>query len=226
MPFPPPVPSGGVDSYNASAPKPKDPTSLEAIAVRAVGDSRDRPCIIRFVNGRTLTADLRKDKPLAKAIQDSQGLVALFDSMDQDLSMTARMFRLVSVEVSGVEAKDSPAVNATCAPVVAVLDAEGKLVKAMGPGMVRKNELMAAMAQALKARIPLEKLLLEEKAIMREIFDIENLKATLESKRTQARTAKGPSVQRLETEIQALQAKVSERETALREREAKLYGRG
>lgn len=214
-----------MDSYEGSSEKPREKASLASIAALVAGGAGDKPVIVRFVNDRALAPEDRKDKALAKAVQDSQSLIAVFDMMDQDLSMTARLFRLLTVSVADVGPKSSPAVNRLNAPVVVVLDADGKLVKAVGPGPVRKGDLMPALAKALQSRMPLDKLLAEEKWIMKELMDIENLKATLDSKRTQSATAKGVAVQKLETEIQDLEKKVSEREAALQEREARLYGK-
>ena len=218
-------PGGDVDKYGESAPKPKDPASLAAIASKVAGKEGGKPALVRFVWDRALSPEERKDKALAKTAQESEGLVSLFGSMDQDLCMTARMFRLLTVDVSAVDPKASPSLNRLNAPVVAVVDAQGVLVKAMGPGPVRKNELMAAMGQALKGVTSIDKLLIEEKGIMREVLDIEGLKAALESKRMMAGRAKGASADKLQAEIQELEKKTADRESALKEREAKLYGK-
>lgn len=189
------------------------------------GEPDRRPSLVRFVNDQELSPADRKDKCLAKCTQDSQGLLSVFDMMDPDLASASRMFRRYSVSVSSVDPKDSPSVNRVNAPVLVVLDAEGHLVKTLGPGPVRKAELLSAMGQALKGGVSLDQALSEGKAILKELQDIESLRTAAETKRSIAARAKGDAKAKVEAEADALEKKADEREAALSAREERLFGK-
>lgn len=201
--------------------KGKAALSAETLAIR-IAEGKG-PAVVRFVNEAGVESC--KDKALAKACQDSKNVIDLFGIGNQDLCMVARLFSLYSADLQEVDAKKSPLVNELTVPIVVVLDAEGKVVKTL-TGSVRLGEMMSAMAQAVKSKISLDRVLAEERKILRDVLALDSLKSTLDSKRKALETAKGPALQKLEAEIKKLEDKVAAEEIRIQECESKLLGSG
>lgn len=165
-------------------------------------------------------------KATQKAVQNSRLLVSLFDIGNEDLCIACKCFRLVSVDVGGIAEKDNVLVNCVKAPCVVVLNGEGKAVGTLGPGPVRKNELLAAMTKAVQPKTDLQKTIAEGKDVIKEVLSIDTLKAALGTKQKTLEASKGGPSEKLTKEIERLTAEIQARESALQEREAKLYSGG
>lgn len=191
--------------------------TVSDLAVKIAGGKG--PAIVRFVDSEALEST--KDKELLKAVQASGRVLDLFKVNEQNVCLLARHFRLFCVCVDEVEPGSHPIVDRRTAPVVVVLDAQGKPVKVL-TGSLMPADLLSAMAQALGA--PLKPLLDAEQQLNQEVLDLDSLKQNLDAKREKLERAKGPEAARVEAEVKALEARLEEAQARIRERESKLLG--
>ena len=178
------------------------------------------PALVRFIN-TTSDVEGSKDKALRGAVQDSKNLADLFKPTNEDVCMAARHFRLFCVCTGEIDPKGHPAVNRLTPPAVVLIDAGGQTAKVLA-GSVKSSELMAAMAQVLKAQVAMDKLLTVERRILKDVLELDNLRTNLDSKKKALDTAKGPQVQKMESEIKAMEAKVEEIQARIQAMESTL----
>ena len=105
-----------------------------------------------------------------------------------------KLFRLVFVDVAGVDPKDCPAVNLSKCPFVVVIGVDGKVTRVLGPGICTKEEILAGMIPALKPKLELEKFLNRERVFVKALLKHDSLVASIASKyETQATSEKNGS---------------------------------
>lgn len=132
----------------------------------------------------------------------------------EDMAMAVKLFRIVAVDVSGVDAKASPAVNRVKAPATAVIGVDGKVVKAF-TGICTKAQLLEAMTSALKPRLAMTQYLEKERKLLKDLVRQDALEADLKAKQEQLRKSSsfggnmGGAARNLATAVAKLEEQVA-----------------
>ena len=207
---------------DASFPTAEEGKKLSLADAAAQVAEASGPAIVRFVNNES------SGKTPSMPARDTKRLMELFNvnnAANSDVCFAAKLFSLYTVDVSAVEEKNCPDANKSKAPVVAVLNAEGKVVATLGPGQIRKGELLAAMAKALQPKVNLEKILAGSKEIIQNAAKLQMLKKKLDATRAKLTSAKNGNPQ-IEAEIAKLTEDIQAASATLDEQGTKLYAGG
>ncbi len=197
--------------------------TLGSLAAK-VADGTKRPALVRFINDAALSPRSPEAKAMQKTVQCSTMLKDLFDVGNDDICIACKLFRLLTVDVSAVAPESCDLVNQIAAPALVVLDADGKVVQILGPGQIKKGDLLAAMAKAVQPKVNLLQVIAEERNIIKDLLKLDTLKSSLEGKRKQLETAKGGQDTKLDAEVKRLEEDLEKGEALIQDREAKLFG--